>query len=52
MGVFKLTSGVASFVNIFAASIALKHISYWSYVFFVFWDLFELTIINLFFVET
>lgn len=52
MGVFKLTSGAASFVNTFAAPIALKRIRYWFYVFFVFWDLFEFAIIYFFFVET
>lgn len=52
MGVFKITSGAASFVNTFAAPIALKQIRYWFYVFFVFWDLFEFAVIYLFFVET
>ncbi|KFY13976.1 hypothetical protein V492_02938 [Pseudogymnoascus sp. VKM F-4246] len=52
MGVFKITSGAASFVNTFAAPIALKNIRYWFYVFFVFWDLFEFAIIYFFFVET
>ncbi|KAF4992378.1 hypothetical protein FDECE_13734 [Fusarium decemcellulare] len=52
MGTYKLTSGAASFVNTFAAPIALKNIRYWFYVFFVFWDLFEFTVIYFFFVET
>jgi MFS family permease len=52
MGVFKITSGTASFVNTFAAPIALKNIRYWFYVFFVFWDLFEFAFIYFFFVET
>ncbi|KAI7592800.1 general substrate transporter [Hortaea werneckii] len=42
MGVFQLTSGCAGFVNTFAAPVALNNIGYWFYVFFVFWDLFEL----------
>ncbi|KAG9253230.1 sugar transporter [Emericellopsis atlantica] len=52
MGFYKLTSGAASFVNTFAAPIALKNIRYWFYVFFVFWDLFEFLVIYFFFVET
>lgn len=67
MGVFQLTSGCASFVNTFAAPIALRNVSehtlqelplthlqikYWFYVFFVGWDLLEFVIIYFFFVET
>lgn len=43
---------VNSFVNTFAAPIALRDIRYWFYVFFVFWDLFEFAFIYFFFVET
>ena len=52
MGVFQVTSGTASFVNTFAAPVALNNIGYWFYVFFVFWDLFEFVFIYFFFVET
>ena len=52
MGFYKLTSGAASFINTFAAPIALKNIRYWFYVFFVFWDMFEFLVIYFFFVET
>ncbi|KAL3602815.1 hypothetical protein FPOAC2_07127 [Fusarium poae] len=52
MMVSMITSGCASFVNTFAAPVAMENIRYWFYVFFVFWDLFELAFIYLFFVET
>ena len=52
MMVFSLTAGCASFVNTFAAPIALANIGYWFYVFFVFWDVFECGFIYFFFVET
>ncbi|KAL3487615.1 putative transporter [Aspergillus germanicus] len=52
MMVFQITAGCASFVNIFAAPIAMENIRYWFYVFFVFWDLFECAFIYFFFVET
>ncbi|KFZ11429.1 hypothetical protein V502_07549 [Pseudogymnoascus sp. VKM F-4520 (FW-2644)] len=52
MGTFKLTAGAAGFLNTFVAPIALTNIGYWFYVFFVFWDCFELGFIYMFFVET
>ncbi|PVI02831.1 sugar transporter [Periconia macrospinosa] len=52
MGTYKLSGGLAGFVNTFAAPIALANIGYWFYVFFVFWDLFEFTFMYFFFVET
>ncbi|KAG5292518.1 lactose permease [Histoplasma ohiense] len=52
MGVSQLTSGLAGFVNTFAAPVALKNIRYWFYVFFVFWDVFEFAFIYFFYVET
>ncbi|CAN6645532.1 hexose transporter Hxt13p [Trichomonascus vanleenenianus] len=52
MMVLGIVSGVASFVNQFAAPVAMAHIKYWFYVFFVFWDLIEFTLIYFFFVET
>jgi len=52
MGVFQLVGGTASFVNTFAAPVALNNIGYWFYVFFVFFDLFEFVFIYFFFVET
>ncbi len=52
MWLFGFTSGLASFVNTFAAPVALKRIKYWFYVFFVFWDCFEFLFIYFFFVET
>lgn len=52
MGVFQLTGGTASFVNTFAAPVALANIGYWFYVFFVFWDCFEFLFVYFLFVET
>ncbi|KAL3952891.1 hypothetical protein ACCO45_012834 [Purpureocillium lilacinum] len=52
MMMFQITAGCASFVNTFAAPIAMKNIKYWFYVFFVFWDIFELAFIYFFYVET
>ncbi len=52
MGLFQLTAGAASFVNTFAAPIALMNIGYYFYMFFAIFDLFEFAIIYLFFVET
>ncbi|KAH7248492.1 general substrate transporter [Fusarium redolens] len=52
MGTFKLTAGAAGFLNTFVGPIALSNIGYWFYVFFVFWDAFELGFIYFLFVET
>ncbi|OTA57993.1 general substrate transporter [Hypoxylon sp. EC38] len=52
MGTFKLTAGAAGFLNTFVGPIALSSIGYWFYVFFVFWDTFEMAFMYLFFVET
>ncbi|KZT53878.1 sugar transporter [Calocera cornea HHB12733] len=52
MGIFQLTAGVASFVNTFAAPVALNNIGYWFYVFFVFFDCFEFLFVYFLFVET
>ncbi|KAL7623753.1 hypothetical protein AAE478_005306 [Parahypoxylon ruwenzoriense] len=52
MGTFKLTAGAAGFLNTFVGPIALNSIGYWFYVFFVFWDAFEITFMYFFFVET
>ncbi|KAI4866991.1 general substrate transporter [Hypoxylon rubiginosum] len=52
MGTFKLTAGAAGFLNTFVGPIALSSIGYWFYVFFVFWDTFELAFMYFFFVET
>ncbi|KAL6237959.1 hypothetical protein BDW75DRAFT_228308 [Aspergillus navahoensis] len=52
MGTFKLTAGAAGFLNTFVGPIALSNIGYWFYVFFVFWDTFEMVFMYLFFVET
>ncbi|ORY04970.1 lactose permease [Clohesyomyces aquaticus] len=52
MGTYKITGGAAGFINTFAAPIALSHIGYWFYVFFVFWDMFEFAFMYFFFVET
>ncbi|KAH6887651.1 general substrate transporter [Thelonectria olida] len=52
MMIFQLTSGCAGFLNTFAAPFAMRNIRYWFYVFFIFWDLFELGFIYFFFVET
>lgn len=52
MMLMQLVGGCASFVNQFAAPVAMENIKYWFYVFFVFWDLVEAGIIYLFFIET
>ncbi|KAK2808955.1 hypothetical protein FQN50_004229 [Emmonsiellopsis sp. PD_5] len=52
MGTFKLTAGAAGFLNTFVGPIALSNIGYWFYVFFVFWDTFELAFMYFLFVET
>ncbi|RLV84527.1 Lactose permease [Meyerozyma sp. JA9] len=52
MGLFQLVQGTASFINTYVAPIAMKNIQYWFYVFFVFWDAFEVVIIYFFFIET
>ncbi|KAI0853851.1 general substrate transporter [Daldinia vernicosa] len=52
MGTFKLTAGAAGFLNTFVGPIALISIGYWFYVFFVFWDTFEMAFMYFFFVET
>ncbi|KAL4783542.1 general substrate transporter [Aspergillus varians] len=52
MGTFKLTAGAAGFLNTFVGPIALSNIGYWFYVFFVFWDTFEMGFMYFFFVET
>lgn len=52
MALFQITSGVASFVNTFAAPVALQHIGFWFYVFFILWDVVEGGFVYLFFVET
>jgi len=49
---YKLTAGASGFLNTFVAPIALSNIGYWFYVFFVFWDMFELAFMYFFFVET
>lgn len=52
MGTYKITGGAAGFLNTFVGPIALSHIGYWFYVFFVFWDCFEFAFMYFFFVET
>ncbi|KAI5462795.1 general substrate transporter [Mariannaea sp. PMI_226] len=52
MGTFKLTAGAAGFLNTFVGPIALSNIGYWFYVFFVFWDTFEMAFMYFLFVET
>ena len=52
MGLFQLVQGTASFVNTYAAPVAMQNIKYWFYVFFVFWDIFEVLVIYFIFVET
>ncbi|KAK6460353.1 lactose permease [Scheffersomyces coipomensis] len=52
MIIFNITAGIAQFINQFATPTAMKNISYWFYVFYVFWDLFECVVIYFFFVET
>ncbi|EJU05893.1 sugar transporter [Dacryopinax primogenitus] len=52
MCVSGMVSGIASFVNTFAAPVALNNIGYWFYAFFAFWDCFELVFVYFFFVET
>lgn len=52
MILLNLTSGVAQFINQFAAPEAMKNIGFWFYVFYVFWDLSEVVVIYFYFVET
>lgn len=52
MGLFQLVQGTAGFVNTYAAPVAMQNIKYWFYVFFVFWDIFEVIVIYFFFIET
>lgn len=48
----QVVAGLASFINQYAAPIAMERISYWFYVFYALWDVVEAIIIYLFFVET
>lgn len=50
--IMQLVGGCASFVNQFAAPVAMENIKYWFYVFFVFWDLIEAAVVYFWFVET
>lgn len=52
MMLMQLVGGCASFINQFAAPVAMENIKYWFYVFFVFWDLLEAAVIYFFYVET
>lgn len=52
MIILNVTAGIASFVNQFSAPKAMANIGYWYYVFYAFWDIFELIIVYFFFVET
>lgn len=52
MILLNISQGIAAFINMFAAPIAMKNIRYWFYVFFVIWDLFEFAFVYFFFVET
>ncbi|KAJ5459243.1 hypothetical protein N7530_011187 [Penicillium desertorum] len=49
IGTFELTAGAAGFLNTFVGPIALSSIGYWFYMFFVFWDTFEMTFMYFFF---
>lgn len=48
----QIVSGCASFVNTFAAPVALNRVGWRVYIFFAFWDLFEASVVYAFFVET
>ena len=52
MALFQVTQGISSFVNTFSAPTAMKNITYWYYVFYVFSDLVEVIVIYFWFVET
>lgn len=52
MGLWHLISNAASTLNLYTAPLAMERIHYWYYVFFVFWDAFQLTVIYFLFVET
>lgn len=52
MIILNVTAGIASFINQFSAPKAMANIGYWYYVFYVFWDIFELLIVYFYFVET
>ena len=52
LALWHLISNAASTLNLYTAPLAMERIRYWYYVFFVFWDLFELVVIYFFFIET
>lgn len=52
MGLWHLVSNAASTLNLYTAPLAMEKIKYWYYVFFVFWDFFQLVVIYFTFVET
>lgn len=51
LAIAQLTSGAASFVNTFAAPVALRAVGWWVYVFFVVWDVGEIAVVWAWFVE-
>ncbi|CUM65874.1 uncharacterized protein PRCAT00003524001 [Priceomyces carsonii] len=52
LALWHLVSNAASTLNLYTAPLAMEKITYWYYVFFVFWDLLELIVIYFMFVET
>ncbi|CAN6633806.1 high-affinity glucose transporter Hxt2p [Trichomonascus vanleenenianus] len=52
MMLHQIVGGCASFVNQYAAPIAMQNIGYWFYVFFALWDIVEAVVIYFLFVET
>lgn len=52
MALYTLVSNAASTLNLYTAPLAMENITYWYYVFYVFWDAFQFVIIYFFFIET
>lgn len=52
MALYNLVSNAASTLNLYTAPLAMQNIRHWYYLFYVFWDLFQFTIVYLFFIET
>lgn len=52
MAFWQFNSGIAAFINTFAAPVAMKNISYWFYVFYSLFDLAQFVFIYFYFVET
>ncbi|EGV66656.1 hypothetical protein PSN45_002727 [Yamadazyma tenuis] len=52
MAMYMFISNAASTLNLYTAPLAMQNITYWYYVFYVFWDTFQLVVVYFLFVET